>query len=147
MLEKTGNSDADVLSFDDREALYIASLYGGLAISVTGTAFPHALGYFLSEQYGIPHGNACAVYLEDFIAYNVATAPEEAKALLAPLGISADDLIALVRKNLPAISITLSRDEIAALAPRYENNKSLNKCLGNVGRAFAVSLLEKLFSN
>ena len=147
MLEKTGNSDADALSFDDREALYIASLYGGLAISVTGTAFPHALGYFLSEQYGIPHGNACAVYLEDFIAYNVATAPEEAKTLLAPLGISADDLIALVRKNLPAISITLSRDEIAVLAPRYENNKSLNKCLGNVGRAFAVSLLEKLFSN
>ena len=114
---------------------------------MTGTAFPHALGYFLSEQYGIPHGNACAVYLEDFIAYNVATAPEEAKTLLAPLGISADDLIALVRKNLPAISITLSRDEIAVLAPRYENNKSLNKCLGNVGRAFAVSLLEKLFSN
>ena len=147
MLEKTGNSDADALSFDDREALYIASLYGGLAISVTGTAFPHALGYFLSEQYGIPHGNACAVYLEDFIACNVATAPEEAKTLLDPLGISADGLIALVRKNLPAISITLSRDEIAALAPRYENNKSLNKCLGNVGREFAVSLLEKLFSN
>ena len=145
MLKKTVTCDTAPLSFEEREALYIASLYGGLAISVTGTAFPHALGYFLSEQYGIPHGNACAVYLEDFIAYNAATAPEEANALFTALGITADDLIALVRANLPLIDVTLSCEEIAALAPRYENNKSLNKCLGTVGREFAVSLLEKLF--
>jgi alcohol dehydrogenase class IV len=62
MLKRTSVADYEPLSFEDREALYCASLYGGLAISVTGTVFPHALGYFLSEQYGISHGNACAVY-------------------------------------------------------------------------------------
>ena len=146
MLKKTVACDTDPLSYEDREELYIASLYGGLAIGVTGTAFPHALGYFLSEQYSIPHGNACAVYLEDFIAYNVATAPEEADALFAALGITADELIGLIRANLPSVDVALSREDVNALAPRYENNKSLNKCLGTVDREFAVSLLEKLFT-
>ena len=63
MLPKTATCETAPLDFDGREKLYCASLYGGLAISVTGTAFPHALGYFLSERYNVAHGNACAVYL------------------------------------------------------------------------------------
>ena len=145
MLEKTAECESAPLTIEDREALYIASLYGGLAISVTGTAFPHALGYFLSEQYDIPHGNACAVYLEDFITYNASVAPEETAALLAAVGTSQEALIELIRKNLPKINVTLSADKIAALAPRFENNKSLNKCLGKADRALAETLLTKLF--
>ena len=145
MLAKTAECEASPLTFEDREALYLASLYGGLAISVTGTAFPHALGYFLSEQYDVPHGNACAVYLEDFIAYNAAVAPEDTAALLAAVGVTQDALVALVSKNLPEVNVTLTAEKIAELAPRFENNKSFNKCLGKADRALAESLLTKLF--
>lgn len=146
MLKKTRVCEREPLSFRDREALYIASLYGGLAISVTGTAFPHALGYFLSEQYGIPHGNACAVYLEEFLIHNAEVAAEEAAALFLAIGIDKEELLALIRANLAPIAVRLTADKIAELSPRFENNKSLIKCYGTVDRPFAEALLGRLFS-
>lgn len=147
MLEKTADRNTSALSFEDREKLYCASIYGGLAISVTGTAFPHALGYFLSEQYGICHGNACAVYLEEFINYNASAAPEESDRLFKAVGADGKTLVSLIKRNLPKIDIKLTEEKIAELSPRYENNKSLNKCYGTVGREFAEDLLRRLFVN
>ena len=146
MLERTAACDASPLSFEEREALYVASLYGGLAISITGTAFPHALGYFLSEEYAIPHGNACAVYLGEFIRYNAVYAPAESSALFAVIGTDADALIAQIEANLPALGVVLTEERLEALAPRFENNKSLKKCYGTVDRTFAVALLRRLFA-
>ena len=145
MLEKTAVCDTVPLTFSEREEIYCASLYGGLAISVTGTAFAHTLGYFLSEQYGICHGNACAVYLEEFINYNQEVAPDETKLFFEKIGIDEKMLIALIRKNLPEINVKLTPEKINELAPRYENNKSMLKCYGNADSAFAVKLLNKMF--
>ncbi len=145
MLEKTAVCHVSPLSFEDREKLYCASIYGGLAISVTGTAFPHALGYFLSEQYNICHGNACAIYLEEFINYNANVVKEESDRLFKAIDADRETLISLIKKNLPELNIELDEKKIAELSPRYENNKSLNKCYGTVDRAFAEKLLEKLF--
>ena len=100
MLPKTVNCESAPLTFDDREKLYCASLYGGLAIGVTGTAFPHAMGYFLSESHGICHGNACAVYLEDFVEHNIKNAPIEAKTFFEALGTDKDTLLKLIEKNM-----------------------------------------------
>ena len=144
MLEKTVHADTAPLTLEDREELYAASLYGGYAISVTGTAFPHAMGYFLSEQYGIPHGNACAIYLEEFISHNAAVAPKEAEALFLATGTDQAMLTDLIRRNLPDISITLTAEEVARLSPRFESNKSLMKSYGTVDRDFATRLLTKL---
>ncbi len=145
MLEKTAICDTAPLTFNEREALYLASIYGGLAISVTGTSLPHTLGYFLSEQYGICHGNACGVYLEEFINCNIKWAPKESSSLFESLNTDKNTLIALIKTNLPEINITLPEEKIAELTPRYENNKSLSKCLGNADKEFAVMLLKKIF--
>ncbi len=145
MLERTAAADATPLTYPEREALYCASLYAGLAISITGTAFPHALGYFLSEQYGIPHGNACAVYLAAFLEHNARVAPEECRVLFSALGTDSAAVIALIRANLPPLGVVLTEEKIAELSPRYENHKSLKKCLGTVDRAFAADLLRRLF--
>ena len=145
MLTKTANCESTPLTFDDREKLYCASLYGGLAIGVTGTAFPHALGYFLSESHGICHGNACAVYLEEFTEHNIINAPNEAESFFKALGTDKDTLLELIKINLPEIKVTISDEEFNELAPRFENNKSLIKSLGNVGRSFAEEILKKKF--
>ncbi len=145
MLKKTASCDATELSFEDREKLYCASVYGGLAISVAGTAFPHAMGYFLSEQYGVAHGNACAVYLEEFINYNEKTEPECTAEFFKALGTDKQSFVSLIKSNLPKIDVKLDKNSINALLPRFENNKSLNKCYGNADAAFAKALLEKLF--
>ena len=145
MLEKTADCNNSPLSFEDREKLYCASIYGGLAISVTGTAFPHALGYFLSEQYNVPHGNACALYLEEFINYNACVVPDDCDTLFNAVNCDKETLIAMIKKNLPAYNIKITEEKIAELAPRYENNRSLAKCHGNVDKKFATELLRKLF--
>lgn len=146
MLEKTAVCDTVPLTFDEREKIYCASLYGGLAISVTGTAFAHTLGYFLSEQYNICHGNACAVYLEEFINYNIEVAPDEADRFFDAIGCDKETLVDLIRKNLPDINVKLTAEKINELAPRFENNKSMQKCYGNADSAFAQKLLHKLFA-
>lgn len=145
MLARTAVAETEPLTIDERETLYCASLYAGYAIAVTGTAFPHALGYFLSEQYGIPHGNACAVYLPDFITHNASVAPEEAATLFSSLKTDTDALTALVKANLPPIDVSLTEEKLRELAPRFEGNKSLLKCYGEVDRAFAEGLLQRLF--
>ena len=147
MLEKTA-TDAE-LSYEDREKLYCASIYGGLAISVTGTAFPHAFGYFLTENHGVAHGNACGAYLPEFIEYNAANAKELCDRFFASVGVSKDKLIKLVVENLPekqvSCGVSLSAEQIDELLPRYENNASLKKCYGTADAALAKKILSKLF--
>lgn len=145
MLEKTVHCHTIPLSFEDRERLYGASIYGGLAISVTGTAFPHALGYFLSEQYHVSHGDACAVFLGEFIRHNASVAQTESERLFRVLGIDAEAMISLIERNLARPQLKLSEEKLAELLPRYENNKSLGKSYGTVDRAFSEALLRRLF--
>ncbi|MBO7376400.1 MAG: iron-containing alcohol dehydrogenase, partial [Clostridia bacterium] len=59
----------------DREALYDGSIFGGMAISVTGTCFPHNVGYYLTEKNGVPHGFACAFFLPEFISHSSEAEP------------------------------------------------------------------------
>lgn len=62
-------------TFDEaaREKLAYASCAAGAAISVTGTGFPHPLGYSLTLLDGIPHGRACAVFEGEYISLNMKT--------------------------------------------------------------------------
>lgn len=146
MLKKTAGKTE--LSYDDREKLYCASLYGGLAISVTGTAFPHAMGYFLTERHGIAHGSACGAYFESFIEYNISVSPDEAKAFFDRVGTDAEKLCGLVRRNLSenVLKLKLTNDEIIEILPRFENNKSFKKCPGTADKILAQKILTKLFN-
>ncbi len=145
MLLKTADCDKTPLALEDRKALYCASLYGGFAISVAGTTFPHGMGYFLSEQFNIPHGNACAVYIEDFINYNDFIAPEQTKEFFYELQMDKESFINLVKINMPKMEIALTEEKLQELLPRFKNNKNLDKCYGNADCVLAESLLRKLF--
>lgn len=60
-------SKADTVMPELREPLYYSSIYAGLVINTCGTAFPHPLGYVLTENYGVPHGMACAAFFAPYI--------------------------------------------------------------------------------
>ncbi len=60
-----------------REPLYYSSIYAGLVINTCGTAFPHPLGYVLTENYGVPHGTACAAFFAPYIDRCAEFAPEK----------------------------------------------------------------------
>jgi alcohol dehydrogenase len=96
------------------EKLLCASCAAGIAISVTGTGFPHPLGYSLTMLDGIPHGRACAVFDGDYIRYNLRTAAgsERLKKFAAHIG----EDIETIADRLPILAdvkITLSEREIS----------------------------------
>lgn len=70
-------SKTDTVPDEIRETLYYASIYAGLVINTCGTAFPHPLGYVLTENYGVPHGMACAAFFAPFIDRCAEYAPEK----------------------------------------------------------------------
>lgn len=66
-----------------REKMLWASHLAGKAINITRTTGPHALSYFLTANYGVPHGQAVAIFLPLFFLYN-----EPGKDLLELMGCS-----------------------------------------------------------
>lgn len=124
-------SNGQTLDFKTRENLYLASLYGGIAISVTGTSFPHALGYFLTENHGIAHGSACAVYLPEFVRYNRENAKELWAEYEKSVGITTSELCTLIEKSAPEIEINITKEQIDKLYPRWINCTCLPKMYGS----------------
>ena len=53
-----------------REKMLWASHLAGKAINITRTTGPHALSYFLTANFGVPHGQAVALFLPLFFLYN-----------------------------------------------------------------------------
>lgn len=129
----------------DRATLTLAALYGGLAISVTGTALPHALSYFLTESHGIPHGAACGVYLPRFLAHNRAAASTLTDAFYTALHTDEATLQTLIRRMMPPVNIAVTAQEIRQLEPRWQGNASLLKTQGDVTPAFTTALLQELY--
>lgn len=102
-------------TFDDgmRESLLYAATAAGMAINVTGTGFPHPLGYSLTLLDGIPHGAACAIFDGDFIEYNERT--PEGKEKMERFYAALDVKPKVLREYLPAlsgVSLSLTEEEI-----------------------------------
>lgn len=133
------------LTAQDRLDLYEASIFGGLAISVTGTCFPHNVGYYLTENYGIPHGTACAVFHPAFIAHCREAAPEVMKAFTTDTGLDAAEYTDFVKSCLPELRVTMTEAEIAAALPRWENNGTVKNTPGVITQDFLRKTLEELF--
>ena len=68
-----------------RTAMSFASLLGGLSFALPKTAACHACSYPLSEDYHLPHGEACAFTLDSFVRVN---ADERLEALCRRIGLA-----------------------------------------------------------
>ncbi len=53
-----------------REKMAIGAFYAGKAIDISKTTLPHAFSYYLTTQYGFPHGHAVGIVLPYFLVAN-----------------------------------------------------------------------------
>jgi len=53
-----------------RSIMSLASLFSGIAISITKTTIVHSVSYPLTVHFNVPHGLACSLTLPAFIRYN-----------------------------------------------------------------------------
>jgi len=135
----------DNLDYDTREKLYCASIYGGLAINVTGTCFPHTMGYLLTESFGIPHGTACAVFQKEFFEYNKAVVPALAAEYLERIGCCEEEYFSLLEKLTPPCEVTMREEMISEAHSRWINNGSIAKCQGVFSADMADDVLRRKF--
>jgi len=133
------------LSLAQREQLYEASILGGLAICVTGTVFPHNVGYYLTENYKIPHGVACAVFLPELMEHVEKAEPELAASLYEESGCSKEALSELISASLPELGVRMTAEEIEAALPRWENNGSVKSTVGTVTADHIREMLQNKF--
>lgn len=103
-----------------REPLYYGSLYAGLVINTCGTAFPHPLGYVLTENYGIPHGMACAAFFSDFIDRCLLFAPEKAKKFFE-LTDGIDEVKSVINSLVDLKGLSISDEEAKNYALRWQD--------------------------
>ena len=145
IFRRMAEKGCDDLDYDTREQLYYASIYGGLAINVTGTCFPHTMGYLLTESFGIPHGTACAVFQRDFYEYNKAVVPALAAEYLERIRCSEEEYFSLIEKLTPPCDIAMDEALIAASHSRWVGNGSMAKCQGTFTADMAGDVLRRNF--
>ncbi|MBQ8075337.1 MAG: iron-containing alcohol dehydrogenase [Oscillospiraceae bacterium] len=71
-------------NLEARGKMAYASLLGGLSFALPKTAACHACSYPLSEDYHLPHGEACAFTLDSFVRIN---ADDRLEALCTAVGL------------------------------------------------------------
>ena len=70
ILENLETAYRDGGNMEARTNMAFASLLGGLSFALPKTAGCHACSYPLSEDYHLPHGEACAFTLDSFVRIN-----------------------------------------------------------------------------
>ena len=102
-LEKAYTDGADM---DARTNMAYASLLGGLSFALPKTAACHACSYPLSEDYHLPHGEACAFTLDSFVRIN---ADERLELLCRRVGLSGTEELAQKIADLKKLAGLRSR--------------------------------------
>ena len=126
-----------------RTLVYEGSIHGGIAISITGTSFCHALGYFLSEDHGVAHGTACGMYLAEFVRYNEENAKQLADKLFDEIGVDCDTLCNIINKVMPEVDINVTDAEKDKVSERWTNAACLKKMYGNPTSELLDSIVRK----
>lgn len=130
----------------DREALMYAAAAAGIAISMTGTGFPHPLGYSLTLLDGIPHGKACAVFEKSYIEYNMKSeiGKEKIEYFCRSLEISSDEMGARLYE-LADVKIKLSEEKVKEHVDLVKNARNYFNSPYAINEKEMLDIYKKLF--
>jgi alcohol dehydrogenase len=108
-----------------REELMRDALYGGMVIAQGSTTLQHSIGYPLTSFYGIPHGLANAMVMEDIMELYYPAVQQELDDLFSYLQISKDDFYTWL-KSLPfERKIDFNEDFIDKAIPQIMSSRNM----------------------
>lgn len=140
------NTNGAVPTDKMRDTLYYASLYAGMALNATGTCFPHTMGYTLTEDYGIPHGFACAVFLPAFVKRAMEFKNELAMQFLSEIGVNYPEFEQLIYSLVDTKNVKMTSEQIAAYCANWHGIKNFDNSPGGYAVTDAEALLTELFN-
>lgn len=143
ILEKL-NKTKELPDENDRDTLYFASLYAGFALNKGGTGFPHGMGYALTEDFNVPHGLACAVFLPAYIKEAEKANPVLTKELFSAMNTDFESLDKLF-KDFCTFDFTISDEQIEGYVSRWETLKNFKNSPTNFNNKDAGNLVKNLF--
>ncbi len=103
-----------------RETLYYGSLYAGITLAYCGTAFPHPLGYILTENYGLPHGKACTAFMGEFIDRCEKHEKEKTEKIFAIMKTDTEAFKKIIGELTDLPQIRMTEEEILSFCSRYD---------------------------
>ncbi|MBQ7597838.1 MAG: iron-containing alcohol dehydrogenase [Clostridia bacterium] len=134
---------------NEREALYYGSLYAGITLAYCGTGFPHPLGYVLTENFGTPHGFACAAFLPEFMQRAAIYSPKRCEKILSAMGTDLDSFSKTVRALTELGDIYMTCEEVKTQCTRWDaaipNNFKFSP--GGFTKELAQELLLEMLTN
>lgn len=137
---------AEAITLEQRSRLYYASLYAGMTLNHCGTGFPHPMGYFLSEERGVPHGTACAVFLPHYIVRGCKFQTEKATALFDHLGIGAGELCDFISRLCDYEPTPVADQALGELLLRWRTIANFDRSPGGRDEAYTEQIMHELFN-
>lgn len=127
-----------------RDELYYASVYAGLTLNVCGTAFPHTVGYILTEEFNIPHGRACTAFFSTFLEKAKANAPQKVQQLLDLLKCDEKTLLEIIDGLTDVKDLGATDEEIEKWCSRWGVVKNFLNTPGGFNNEEAKAAIKKL---
>lgn len=129
-----------------REKLYYGSLYAGITLAYCGTAFPHPLGYILTENYDLPHGRACTAFMGEFIDRSEKYEKEKTEKVLSIMNTDKETFKKVILELTALPEIRMTEAEILSYCSRYDtvpNNFKFSP--GGFSKEDAIEIFRKKF--
>ncbi len=128
-----------------REKMSLAALLGGLSFALPKTAGCHACSYPLSEDWHLPHGEACAFTLDSFVRINADARLEE---LCRRVGLSGTEELASRIRDLKAMGGLRTRlSELGAVdVKKLSRDCAAHPLMRNNPVPMDAAALERMFS-
>lgn len=126
-----------------RERMYYGSLWAGMVLNATGTAFPHPLGYILTEEYDIPHGMACAVFMPEFLKRAEQVSHDRAERFYELCG--GRERVRQVLDSLVRYDVRMTDEQVDRYLPRWNGVKNFTRSPGGFTAGDAAGLFRTLF--
>ncbi len=127
-----------------RNELYYGSIYAGLELNVCGAAFPHTVGYVLTENFGIPHGKACTAFMPYLLEKAKKYETEKYLRLLKLLGDNSAEVIKTIESLTDVKNLNATDEQISKWCSRWGNIKNFNNTPGGFTNQEAEMLIKKL---
>lgn len=127
-----------------KDELYYGSVFAGIQLNICGAAFPHTVGYILTENFGIPHGKACTALMPYFLRKAKRYESRKFAEFLEILGADEDEVINTVGALTGVKNLGASDTEIAEWCSRWGKVKNFENTPGGFSNEEAKTALKEL---
>lgn len=141
---KALNESKSVPDEKGREDLFIGSIYAGLELNVCGAAFPHTVGYVLTEEFGVSHGKACTAFMPLLLENAKKNMPEKFAEFTKVIETEELEIIKTI-KELTNVKIEATDEEIEKWCSRWKDgNKNFDNSPGGFDYMQAQEAIKNL---